>query len=71
MGVRMARSPGGGSSKSVDCCVGKASGELGMGKHFSGNSFKSPVWNNVKKTKARMGTTKPWASMPKRYNEPR
>ena len=65
MGVRMSRTPGGGSSGSCGC-HGKE-GERGMGNQYSGNNFKSPVWNNPTKTKSRMGTNKGWKTMPNRY----
>ena len=63
MGVRMSRTPGGGSTKS-DCCVGKG-GDGGMGGMYSGKKGTKP-WNPGM-NKSRMGSTKPWASMPNRY----
>lgn len=38
-----------------------------MGKMYSGNNFKSPAWNDIKKSKNRMGEQRQWASMPDRY----
>ena len=65
MGTRMSRTPGGGSS-TKQCVFGKE-GERGMGDKYSGNNFKSPVWDNPTKTKSRMGTNKGWKTMPNRY----
>lgn len=68
MGMRMSRSPGGGSSKGIMCKHGE-SGARGMGANFSGgkNTGKTRAWSNPGMTTSRPGNSKPWAAMPDRY----
>lgn len=63
MGVRMSRIAGGGSSGKM-CVFGKE-GERGMGGNYSGKKASKP-WNPGMK-KSRMGSEKPWARSPNRY----
>ena len=67
MGIRMSRTPGGGSSKGATCKVGDT-GERGNGDRYSGKTVGNSGWN-PEKMKSRMGTTKPWASSPQRFGK--
>lgn len=67
MGVRMSRTPGGGSTKSMKCKHGE-SGERGNGSRYGGKTLGNSGWN-PEKSKTRMGKQVDWPTAPRRYGD--